>query len=124
MHVVLGAPVCSCVEQYRDPRTYFAFIVGNNKYTKISPLWNCVNDATDMRDLLLASGYPAKNVVTVLDGSHDDFRAALGGITQRLAGAVKCHVTVFYAGHAVEDAGGESVLLPVNADLSSDARMC
>ena len=61
-------------------------------------------------------------MVTVLDSTYDLFLDGLDAFTRRLNGAVGCHVVVFYAGHAVEDAGGENVLLPVDADLSSDGR--
>lgn len=96
--------------------------MGNNEYIKSKPLRLCVNDATDIKAELLKSGYPAENVVTVLDGTQEKLLADLKTFTDRLQGAIGCHVTVFYAGHAVEGAAGENLLMPIDADLSSRAR--
>ncbi len=105
--------------QHRDPATFFAFIVGNEAYPS-APLAKCVADAEDMRDLLLASGYPPGNVVTVFNASKADLLSALRQFVVRLDGAVGCHVVVFYSGHGLEGAG-DNFLLPVDFDATSYA---
>jgi hypothetical protein len=107
------------VKQYRDPKTYFAFLVGNSKYPGKNRLGECVQDARDMADLLEDSGYPKEHVVVVLDGTYDVMVAQLAAFTQLLAGARDCRVLLFFSGHGLEGAGGESILAPIDADLSS-----
>ena len=108
-------------KQYRDPWTYFALLVGIDAYSTLHPLANCVADVKAMRDMLLDSGYPASNVVTTLNCTHTDLRAHVSAFTRLLDGAEGCHVLFFYAGHGVDGAGGEPILMPVDADLSSDS---
>ena len=112
--------VCARPLQYRDPQTYFAFIVGTSAYMKERPLPKSVNDAEDVRDTLLGAGYPPDHVVTVLDGTHRKLQEELAAFTRRLDGAEGCRVVLFYAGRGVEGAGGESILLPIDADVSSE----
>ena len=107
------------VKQYRDPKTYFAFLVGNNKYPGKNRLNKCVQDARDMADLLGDSGYPKEHVVVVLDGTYDVMVAHLAAFTQLLAGARDCRVLLFFSGHGLEGAGGENILAPIDADFSS-----
>jgi hypothetical protein len=110
--------------QHRDPSTYFAFIVGNNAYAHLGALAKSVKDAEDMRDMLIASGYPHDHVFTVLDESHAIFQDQLTKFVRRLDGAEGNHVVFYYAGHGNEGDGGETILMPVDADLSSHSRTC
>ncbi len=111
-------------DQYRDPSTYFAFIVGNVAYHPPSPpqrpITKCVQDAEDMRDLLLRSGYREENVITVLDKTHSDLLEHLSKFKKRVDGAEGCCVVLFYAGHGMEGVGGEVILMPTDADVTSD----
>ncbi len=114
-------------DQYRDPSTYFAFIVGNIAYPPPPPpqrpITKCVQDAEDMRDLLLTSGYPKENVITVLDKSHSDLLEHLAEFKEGVDGAEGCCVVLYYAGHGMEGLGGEVILLPVDADVTSNTSM-
>ncbi len=106
-------------EQYRDPQTYFALVIGNNAYNTLDSLAKCVPDAEAMAKMLLDSGYPASNVRIVRNGSHDDIVTQLAWLREQVKDAIGCHVVFFYAGHGVEGVGGEAILLPVDAALSS-----
>lgn len=88
---------------YRNPRTYFAFIVGQKPlpgkpHTRLA---QCAQGGEGVRNLLLGAGYPADNVVTVLDGNHSISSWAAWARFTRLGGAVGCHVVVFFAGGGV-----------------------
>ena len=73
-----------------------------------------------MRELLLSSGYPKENVLTVLDKSHSDLLEHLANFKKRVDGAEGCRVMLFYAGHGMEDVGGEVIIMPIDADDSSN----
>jgi hypothetical protein len=114
------------LQLYRDPRTYFSFIVGNDRYSVVSSssgaagqaqLTKCVTDARDVRAALVAQGYLPGNIVLLTDAIYDDMIDEFRLFVRRLDGAVGCTVVVYYAGHAVEDAGG-CILLPTDANLA------
>ena len=98
--------------------------MGNVAYPPPSPLQRpitkCVRDAEDVRELLLTLGYPKENVITVLDKGHDDLLEHLAQFKLRVDGAEGCCVVLFYAGHGVEGAGEEVILVPIDADISSN----
>jgi hypothetical protein len=108
---------------YRDPRTYFAFIVGCVSYPPptppAKPLTKCVQDASDVRDCVLDLGYPPANVLTCLDPDHARLNAEFERFAQRLNGTVGATVVLFFAGHAVEDVAS-SVLLPIDGNLAGE----
>jgi hypothetical protein len=107
-------------DQYRDPSTYFAFVVGNVAYPPpLRPTTKCVQDAEDMRDLLLTSGYPRDNVITALNKSHYELLSCLTKFKKRVDGAEGCCVVLLYAGHGMEGLGNEVILMPIDADVSS-----
>lgn len=109
------------LKQYRDPWTYFALLVGIDACSTRHPWANCVADVKAMRDMLLDSGYPASNVVITLNCTHTDLRAHVSAFTRLLDGAEGCHVLFFYAGRGVHGAEGDLILMPIDADLPSDA---
>jgi uncharacterized caspase-like protein len=73
-----------------------------------------------MRELLLSSGYPKENVITVLDKSHSDLLEHLAKFKKRVDGAEGCCVVLFYAGHGMEGVGGEVIVMPIDADVTSN----
>lgn len=110
--------------QFRAKEKYFAFLVGINQYTRIAPLLNCLNDAKGVEDMLIDSGYLRRNVFSVMDGTHATLTCQLTEFTRRLNGAEGCHVVFFYAGHGAEGVGGETVLMPNDADLTRKCWFC
>ena len=119
-------PCPAPLQRYRDPRTYFAFIVGNDRYPAPPPapgttapprVAKCGVDAADVRTALVAQGYLPGNIVFLRDATRDDMIDEFRLFARRLDGAVGCTVVVYYAGHAVE-ASGSNVLLPIDANLA------
>ena len=78
-----------------------ALIVGINSYQNVSPLTYAVNDATEIRDILINElGFPATNVTSLLDtaATYDAIRQAFFRFTRDDVG-LDDRVVVFFAGH-------------------------
>jgi hypothetical protein len=92
------------------PSRHHALVVGNNAYTHLEPLEQCVNDAHDMAHLLSRKGY---GVTLLTNATKAQLRAGLARLVTALTpGAV---VVVFFSGHGVER-GGENYLVPVDGE--------
>ena len=88
-----------------------ALVIGNGNYRGTSALRSPVNNARDMTEALIATGF---TVITIVNG---DYRMMMGAI-EELSQSIKGHGTtmVYYSGHAVQ-VDGENYLVPVDADV-------
>ena len=91
-----------------------ALVIGNAAYPA-APLRNPVNDARAMAERLKAIGY---DVALHTDVTQRDFTRAVSRFGQRLApGSV---ALFYYAGHGMQ-VRGRNFLVPVDADIQSEA---
>jgi hypothetical protein len=89
-----------------------AFVVGINEYARgseVPRLSKCVNDASDMTQLLEAKGY---DVVSLLNASRPQFVTAFNSFCDNLGGAQR--VVIHFSGHGVSPAN-ESFLLATDS---------
>jgi DNA-binding beta-propeller fold protein YncE len=94
-----------------------ALVIGNGAYTTIPKLNNPVNDAADMKAVLEDLGFQVDlltNVGRVL------MEEAVERFKSRLASSKNAYGFLFYAGHGVQS-GGENYLIPIDADIRSEA---
>ena len=106
---VLGSATCQA------DRSRVALVIGNGAYQKVPTLPNPPRDAGDVADALQQLGF---NVTRLIDGDLAQMNQAL--IDFAAAAARADTATVFYAGHGIE-AGGQNWLIPVDAEIASDA---
>ncbi len=110
--LMLAAVLCAAVPARAETRT--ALVIGNAAYAS-APLKNPVNDARDMASALRGLGF---EVILKTDATHKDMEAAVREFGQKLR---RGGVGLFYfAGHGVQVAG-ENYLVPVDAQISSEA---
>jgi DNA-binding beta-propeller fold protein YncE len=95
----------------------YALVIGNGAYTGIASLHNPVNDARDMEAALRALGF---TVDLVTDAGRMRMEEGIEGFRNRLAGAKGSYGFFFYAGHGIQS-GGINYLVPVDADIRSEA---
>ena len=95
-----------------------ALIIGNSAYETISPLDNPKNDADLMRQALEEVGF---EVVVARDAKIRDMHKAVRTFGSKLRAAGKDAVGLFYyAGHGVQS-HGTNYLIPIGAQIESDA---
>lgn len=93
-----------------------ALVVGNATY-KDSPLANPANDATDVAQILKSLGF---KVTLRTNASQKDMKLALREFGESLKqGGVGFF---YYAGHGIQSKG-RNFLIPVNADIQSEAEL-
>ena len=92
-----------------------ALVVGNSAYRNVPMLPNPTNDAGDVAASLDRLGFA---VTIVKDASFDDLRHALISFGSKARDADMA--VIYFAGHGMEVAG-ENWLIPVDAELRSDA---
>jgi uncharacterized caspase-like protein/TRAP-type C4-dicarboxylate transport system substrate-binding protein len=93
-----------------------ALVVGNAGYAR-EPLPNAVNDARAIGSALRAHGF---EVVVVEDAGSETMRSAVAGFGKRLeAGGLGLF---YYSGHGLQIEGSDH-LVPVNADIASEASL-
>ncbi|GHV90482.1 hypothetical protein AGMMS50268_09850 [Spirochaetia bacterium] len=100
-----------------NAQSKYALVIGNGAYSSITKLNNPVNDATDMEAALKGLGF---QVELVRNGSRVQMEQAVGRLKNRLSGSKNAYGFFFYAGHGVQSQG-ENFLIPVDADISSEA---
>lgn len=94
-----------------------ALVIGNGAYTSAPPLKNPPNDARDMAATLRALGFDVTNGINV---SQRDMKRLIREFGQKLrAGGSGLF---FYAGHGVQSSG-RNYLIPVDADIQSEAEV-
>lgn len=98
-----------------EPKTLkgVALVIGQSKYTHITPLPNPANDARDMSKLLTDLGFDGR---AVTDRDASKLSRDLERFVEDAEGADIAFL--YYSGHGIE-AGGENYLVPVNADDAS-----
>jgi uncharacterized protein len=92
-----------------------ALVIGNGAYKNVPVLPNPPNDAEDVAAALERLGFAVHKVT---NARFEDLRRALLDFNSRASGAELA--VVFYAGHGIS-VGGENYLIPVDAELSTDA---
>jgi Caspase domain len=92
-----------------------ALVIGNGAYQKVPALPNPPRDASDVADALQQLGF---SVTRLIDGDLAQMNRAL--VEFATAAARADTAIVFYAGHGIE-AGGQNWLIPVDAEIASDA---
>ena len=105
----LGSVTC------RADASRVALVIGNGAYQKVPALPNPPRDAGDVADALQQLGF---SVTRLIDGDLAQMNKAL--IDFAAAAARADTAIVFYAGHGIE-AGGQNWLIPVDAEIASDA---
>src|SRR5438105_8867293 len=94
-----------------------ALIIGNGAYTNAPPLKNPPNDARDMANTLRALGF---DVTAGINVNQRDFKRLVREFGQKLkAGGSGLF---YYAGHGVQSKG-RNFLIPVDADIQSEAEV-
>ena len=94
-----------------------ALVIGNGAYTKAPPLKNPPNDARDMAATLRALGFDVTSGINV---NQRDMKRLIREFGQKLkAGGSGLF---YYAGHGVQSKG-RNYLIPVDADIQSEAEV-
>lgn len=98
---------------------YHALIIGNNAYTRITPLESATKDARRLAEIL-TSEYRFRTTL-LLDASRD---AIISHLTQyRRTLGPQDNLLIFYAGHGwLDEAADEGYWLPIDADADDPAR--
>jgi uncharacterized caspase-like protein len=98
----------------------YALVIGNAKYSGISPLKNSTNDANDMEAALKRLGF---TVEKVLDGKFDKMENAIDNFIRKLGSDKNTYGFFFYAGHGVQSKG-DNYLIPVDAvNIKTEAHL-
>jgi len=98
--------------------TRVALIVGNGSYDKSAlKLVNPANDAAAMQRALQSAGF---QTIVRLNAKRIDFYRAVDQFGALLGGDPHAVGLFYYAGHGVQ-AGGTNYLIPVDADIQSEA---
>src|SRR5207247_7231964 len=94
-----------------------ALVIGNGAYTKAPPLRNPPNDARDIAATLRALGFDVTSGINV---NQRDMKRLIREFGQKLkAGGSGLF---YYAGHGVQSKG-RNYLIPVDADIQSEAEV-
>ena len=93
-----------------------ALVIGNTAYHD-SPLRNPINDARAMNLALTHLGF---DVVLLTDGDQRAMQRAIGQFGRKLRGAKEA--LIYYSGHGIQ-AGGINYMVPIGAELESEADM-
>jgi hypothetical protein len=110
LHLAILGSTTGWADQHR-----VALVIGNGAYRKVPTLPNPPRDASDVADALQQMGF---NVIRLIDGDLGQMNKALTDFAGDAATADTA--IVFYAGHGIE-AAGENWLIPVDAEIASDA---
>ena len=95
-----------------------ALVIGNSAYRNGNPLPNPANDARDIAKLLNTAGF---EVIAATDLSHDEMIQVIQNFAAKIAQRGPNTVAlVYYGGHGVQIAG-DNFLVPVDAQIKSEA---
>jgi len=94
-----------------------ALVIGNGAYTNAPPLKNPPNDARDMAVTLKALGFDVASGINV---SQREMKSLIRDFGQKLK--VGGSGLFYYAGHGVQSKG-RNYLIPVEADIQSEAEV-
>jgi hypothetical protein len=95
----------------------YALVIGNGAYTGITRLNNPVNDAADISAALRGLGF---TVDLVINAGRVQMEEAVTRLKSRLSAERGSYGLFYYAGHGVQS-GGENYLIPVDANIPSEA---
>ena len=97
-----------------------ALVIGNSAYQSAPALPNPVNDAKAVTELLQSAGF---EVLPGSDLTQSDMRRSIGDFADEVASKGPDTVAVvYYAGHGLK-VGGENYLVPVDANIKSEAEV-
>jgi formylglycine-generating enzyme required for sulfatase activity len=95
-----------------------ALIIGNSNYNKKADwLANPLNDAADMAAVLRGLNF---KVILKQDIDHNSMKRAVNNFTQRL-NREKGIGLFYFSGHGLQDNNSHNYLIPVDADISTQA---
>jgi uncharacterized caspase-like protein len=104
-------------QQVRSSERRVALVIGNGAYTKAPPLKNPPNDARDMAVTLKTLGFDVTSGINV---NQREMKTLIREFGQKLkAGGSGLF---YYAGHGVQTKG-HNYLIPVDADIQSEAEV-
>jgi PQQ-dependent catabolism-associated CXXCW motif protein len=94
-----------------------ALIIGNDAYVKINPLHNAGNDARRMEQSLRAAGF---ETTLQIDAKRRTLYQVIDAFAAQIASSPDTVGLFYYAGHGIQ-ANGNNYLVPVDADIESEA---
>lgn len=94
-----------------------ALVIGNGDYTNAPPLKNPPNDARDMAGTLKDVGF---DVVSGINVSQREMKSLIRNFGQKLK--TSSAGVFYYAGHGVQSKG-RNYLIPIEADIQSEAEV-
>src|ERR1700722_6368021 len=94
-----------------------AFIIGNDSYVKLNPLRNAGNDARKMEQALKTAGF---ETTLRIDAKRRNLYQVIDAFAAQIAGSPDTVGLFYYAGHGIQ-ANGNNYLIPVDADIESQA---
>lgn len=94
-----------------------ALIIGNDAYVKINALHNAGNDARKMEQALKSAGF---ETTLRIDAKRRSLYQAIDAFAAQIAGSPDTVGLFYYAGHGIQ-ANGKNYLIPVDADIETEA---
>ena len=94
-----------------------ALIIGNDAYVKLNPLRNAGNDARKMEQALKTAGF---ETTLRIDAKRRNLYQVIDAFAAQIAGSPDTVGLFYYAGHGIQ-ANGNNYLIPVDADIESQA---
>jgi uncharacterized caspase-like protein len=107
--------VLDLTAQANSPR--YALVIGNSGYSGFPRLRNPGNDAHDVAEVLSTLGFLVR---PLYDGTRKQINQAITAFRESLASDRSSEGFFYYAGHGVQ-AKGVNYLIPIGADIRSDA---
>ena len=110
--------VCAAARAYAEGRV--ALVIGNANYLHANPLTNPVHDANLIASVLKGQGF---EVSLAIDADQRAMKRAFSEFAGRLQAAGRDAIAVvYYAGHGVQ-LKGVNYLVPVDAQIDSEAQL-
>jgi PQQ-dependent catabolism-associated CXXCW motif protein len=94
-----------------------ALIIGNDAYVKINPLRNAGNDARKMEQALKSAGF---ETTLRIDAKRRNLYQVIDAFAAQIGGSPDTVGLFYYAGHGIQ-ANGKNYLIPVDADIDTEA---
>jgi PQQ-dependent catabolism-associated CXXCW motif protein len=94
-----------------------ALVIGNDAYVKLNPLRNAGNDARKMEQALKTAGF---ETTLRVDAKRRNLYQVIDAFAAQIAGSPDTVGLFYYAGHGIQ-ANGNNYLIPVDADIETQA---